>query len=392
VTDPSNGRNAPARSWFRRLPPVPLAISLVVLVVLAGGGLLLARSTSRVNKVPLSAEPKGVATGTAVAANFQPIAHYVGTVEPWIEARLGPQFVAAYVDTILVRPGAAVRKGQILGTLDCRNASAESKAVAAQARAIEARQEALAHEASRVGGLLAGGFVSPNEAEQKNAESASKEAELQSTRAKLVRSSLEVDDCILRAPFDGEVGAREMDPGAFARPGTWALSVVDRSVLRIVTDVPEADFANVAPGTPVKIRITSTGAELTAKISRRSPAADRSTRTIHFEIDVPDPGKRLPVYTTAELSIEAGKPIPATEIPLTAATIRGEKATVMTVEGGVAHKKTVEVVGEGEGRLFVGPSLAPGTVVVTEGRGSLQTGDRVKAAVEASLPSRASRD
>ncbi len=263
MTDPSKTGDAPARSWFRRLPPVPLAISIVVLVVLAGGGLLLARSTSRVNKVPLSAEPKGVATGTAVAASFQPIAHYVGTVEPWIEARLGPQFVAAYVDTILVRPGAAVRKGQVLGTLDCRNASAESKAVAAQARAIEARQEALAHEASRVGGLLAGGFVSPNEAEQKNAESASKEAELQSTRAKLVRSSLEVDDCILRAPFDGEVGAREMDPGAFARPGTWALSVVDRSVVRVVADVPEADFANVAPGTPVKIRITSTGAELT---------------------------------------------------------------------------------------------------------------------------------
>jgi hypothetical protein len=65
---------------------------------------------------------------------------------------------------------------------------------------------------------------------------------------------------------------------------------------------------------------------------------------------------------------------------------------VMTVDGNVARKKTVEVVGEGQGRLFVGPSLAPGTVVVTEGRGSLQDGDRVKAAVEASLPPRASRD
>lgn len=392
MKDPSTDHPSKTLPWYRRLPPVPTAIAAAVVVVLAVGGLLLARSTSRVSKVSLSAEPKGVATGTAVAATFQPVAHYVGTVEPWIEARLGPQLVSAYVDTVLVRPGAAVKKGQVLATLDCRNASAESKAVAAQARAIEARQEALAHEATRVGGLLAGGFVSPNEAEQKNAESVSKEAELQSSRAKLVRSTLEVDDCILRAPFDGEVAAREMDPGAFARPGNWALSVVDRSVVRIVTDVPEADFANVAPGTPVKIHIMSTGMDLTAKISRRSPAADRSTRTVHFEIDVPDPGRRLPVYTTAELSIEAGKPIPATEIPLTAATIRGEKATVMTVEGGVAHKKTVDVVGEAAGRLFVGAALPPGAVVVTEGRGSLQNGDRVQSTLPGPNPPRASRD
>jgi RND family efflux transporter MFP subunit len=363
---------------------VPLAISTIVLVVLVVGGLLLWRSTGRVNKVPLSARPKSVATSVASASTYQPIAHYVGTIEPWIEARLGPQLVSAYVDTVLVRPGAVVRRGQVLGTLDCRNASAESKAVASQARAIEARQEAMAHEASRVGDLLAGGFVSPNEAEQKTAESVSKEAELQSTRARLVRSSLEVDDCVLRAPFDGEVSARTMDPGAFARPGSWVLSVVDRSVLRIVTDVPEVDFANVTPGTPVHVRVLSTGLDLTAKISRRSPAADRSTRTVHVEIDVPDPGRRLPVYTTAELTIDAGKPVSATQIPLTAATIRGDKASVMTVEGGVARRRTVEVVGESEGRLFVGSSLSPGAVVVTEGRASLQEGDPVAATPDTS--------
>jgi RND family efflux transporter MFP subunit len=364
----------------------------VVLVVLAVGGLLLVRASGRVNKVPLSAQPKGVSTAVATASTFQPVAHYIGTVEPWIEAKLGPQLVSAYVDTILVRPGAIVRRGQVLGTLDCRNASAESKAVAAQARAIEARQEAMAHEAARIGGLLAGGYVSPNEAEQKNAESVSKEAELQSTRARMVRSSLEVDDCILRSPFDGEVGARAMDPGAFARPGSWALTVIDRSIVRIVTDVPEKDFANVVPGTPVHVRIVSTGIDVTAKVSRRSPAADRSTRTVHVEIDVPDPGRRLPVYTTAELTIDAGKPVAATRIPLTAATVRGDKASVMVVDGNVARRRSAEVVGESEGRLYVGASLPPGTVVVTEGRGSLQDGDPVSAQADASRPATAGRD
>ena len=57
-----------------------------------------------------------------------------------------------------------------------------------QARAIEADQAAIAHEAARVAELHDGGFVSPNEVEKHAAESASKEAELMETQAKLQRA------------------------------------------------------------------------------------------------------------------------------------------------------------------------------------------------------------
>ena len=87
-------------------------------------------------------------------------------------ASVGPQLVSAYVDTVLVRPGAVVKRGEVLATLDCRDASAASQAVASAARAIDARQKAARHEAARLQGLLAGNFVSPNEAEQKTAASA----------------------------------------------------------------------------------------------------------------------------------------------------------------------------------------------------------------------------
>ncbi len=374
VPPPAAEPPAPRRSR------VPLVLSGVVVVVLLTGGLLYLRASSRVSKTALADQPKGVATATARAGTYRQVARYVATVEPWIEARLGPQFVSAYVESVNVRPGAVVRKGQVLATLDCRNAAAESRSVAAQARAIEARHQAISHEAARVGELLGGGFVSPNEAEQKAAESASKEAELQSTRARLVRSGLEVDDCVLRAPFDGEVAARAMDPGAFARPGTWVVSVVDRSTVRVVTDVPEPDFASVAPGTPAKVDVTAIGTRVEAKISRRSPAADPSTRTVHLEIDIPDPQRRLPVYTTAEVAVEVGKPVPATSVPLTAATVRGDKASVMVVDGDVARRRTVDVVGESQGSLYLSPNLPSGTVVVTEGRSNVRDGDRVHAA------------
>jgi RND family efflux transporter MFP subunit len=220
-----------------------------VTAVLALGAAMVWRAEANVNKVALASSAKPVTVIESKAATFRAARTYVGTLQPWVEARVGPQFVAAYVDTVLVRPGAVVKHNEVLATLDCRNASATNQAVSMQARAIDAQQKAIADEAARLRSLLDGGFVSPNEAEQKTAQSAAQEAQLLSQKAKMMTSALEVSDCVLRAPFDGEIASRTEDPGAFVRPGSTIVTVVDRSTVRVVGDAPESDFGAVAPGT-----------------------------------------------------------------------------------------------------------------------------------------------
>jgi RND family efflux transporter MFP subunit len=364
---------------------VPVVIAAGVIALLITGGLMVARAGSRVNKVALAQSAKGVTVVEAKAARYRASRHYVGTVEPWIEARIGPQIISAYVDTVLVRPGDAVGRGQVLATLDCRNASAQSKAIQAQARALQAEQEAISHEAARIGELESGGFASPNEIERKRADSASKAAEVQSTEARIARAKLEVDDCVLRAPFDGEIAERLKDPGAFVHPGDAIAVLVDRHTVRVTADVPEVDFDLVPPTTPVRIHALATSRDLEAKVMRRSPAADDATRTIHLEIDVPDPDRTLPVGTTAELTVDVGQPVPASEVPLVAANIRGERATLFVVSGGVARKQVVAVRGERGSSLFVDPSLPAGAQVVTEGRSLLKDGDHVQPKLEVAL-------
>lgn len=347
------------------------------------GLLLVARADSRVNKVTLDSRPRGVTVVAARQTQYRASRRYVGTIMPWVEARIGPQLISGYVDTVLVRPGDLVKRGQVIATLDCRNASASSKAVSMQARAIQTEQEALSHEAARVAELKDGGFASPNEIEKRAAQSASKEAELMETQAKMQRATLEVNDCILRAPFAGEVAARSVDPGAFVHPGTAVATLISRNTVRVVGEVPEADFGVVPANTPVKIHALATDSQLRGTIARRSPAADLSTRTIHLEIDVPDPDHALPVGTTAELEIDVGQPSPATEIPLLAAAVRGDKATVFVIAGQRAQKAVLSVKGERGGSLFVDPSLRAGSRVVTEGRSTIKDGDLVEAVLEA---------
>jgi RND family efflux transporter MFP subunit len=348
-----------------------------VTLLLALGGARVWRAEARVNKVALAVSAKPVTVIEAMAATFRPSHAYVGTLQPWVEARVGPQFVTAYIDTVLVRPGAVVKRSEVLATLDCRNASATSQAVAMQARAIDAQQRAIADEAARLRSLLDGGFVSPNEAEQKTAQSAAQEAELLGQKAKMMNAALEVSDCVLRAPFDGEIATRTEDPGAFVRPGTQIVSIVDRSIVRVVGDAPEIDFGAVAPGTVARVHVVATGADVRGTIARRAPAADPGTRTVRFEIDIPDAAHTLPVGTTAEIGIEVGEPVATTRLPLYAASIRGDKAVLFVIDGDVARSRTVAVKGEVGGSVLLATDLRAGSLVVTDGRALLEDGDRV---------------
>jgi len=379
TTEETEPRDQP----IRRPRRVVLIIAAGTAAVVSVGLLMVGRASSHVNKVALASAPKGVTVVEAKAAQYRPSRRYVGTIEPWVEAKVGPQLISGYVDTVLVRPGDAVKRGQVIATLDCRNASASSKAVGMQARAIQAEQEAIAHEAARVAELKEGGFASPNEIEKRAADSASKTAELMETQARMQRATLEVNDCVLRAPFAGEIAIRAADPGAFARPGTAVATLVDRATVRIVAEVPEADFDVVAPGASVHVVALATNRELRGTIARRSPAADLSTRTVHLEIDVPDPDRSLPVGTTAEIAMDVGEAVAATEIPLVAASVRGGKATVFVVDGKIARKGVFLLKGEKGGSLFVEPALRAGSHVVTEGRALLKDGDRVDAQLEA---------
>jgi len=383
MNDPDQMRAPTGPSARRRTVPF-VVVSSVALVLLAGA-YLVRRAEANVNRIALSDNPKGVTVVEARATTFRANHRYVGTLEPWLHARVGPQLASGYVDTVLVRPGAVVKKGDVLATLDCRNASAASRALAHQARALEERQRAAAREATRLGELLDGGYAAPNDVEQKQAAAAANAAQMAAVLAQGAGKSLEVDDCILRAPFDGEVSLRLADPGSFVRPGSAILEVVDRTTVRLAAAVPEVDFAAVPPRTPVEVHLLADGRRVVGEVARRAPAADPGTRTIVFEVELPNAAREIPVGTTAEIHVDVGAPVPAVELPLLAAKIRGATATVFVVDDNVARKVSADVLGERGGSVYVRPgALTPGARVVTQGRSLLANNDRVAAKLEPS--------
>lgn len=357
-----------------------LATGVAVVMLLAA---LLLRAHGNENRIALASEPKGVTAVTATPGEYRAQYRYVGKVEPWLYARVGPQLVSAYVDTLLVRPGDQVARGAMLATLDCKRTSSTSAAVAAQAQALQERQHAYAAEVTRIEQMSQDGFVAPNTLEQKQANARATQAQVDALRAQLAGKSLEVQDCTLRAPFAGEIGERLLDPGAFVRPGATMLTVIDRHLVRVVADAPEVDVNGLKEHTPVTVRLIANGTTMPAVISRLAPSADPLTRTVHFEIDLDPQLVAVPVGTSAEIRVAVGDAVAATMIPLTAAKVRGDVATVFVVERDVVRAQTVKVLGERGGSLYLEPTLAPGTQVVKEGRNTLSDGDQVIAKVDA---------
>ena len=124
-----------------------VAISAGAGILILGVVLLSVRASHGANRVSLEAAPRPVTVVPARSDPYRETRTYVGAVEPWVEASVGPQYISAYVATVLVRPGDTVKRGEVLATLDCSNPNAATRAVEMQARAADARVRAASDEA-----------------------------------------------------------------------------------------------------------------------------------------------------------------------------------------------------------------------------------------------------
>ena len=140
-----------------------LGVIVCTLVAAACGQALYTHTTSRPLVPGLADAPAEVTCVTAERATYQPVTRYVGTIEPWLEASIGPQLTSAYVTDVRVRPGALVARGEVVATLDCRESRASAQIVRDEAQAQGAQERALARQSERTTALLEGGFVAAND-------------------------------------------------------------------------------------------------------------------------------------------------------------------------------------------------------------------------------------
>jgi RND family efflux transporter MFP subunit len=323
---------------------------------------------------------------------------------------------SGYVQRLNVDYGTHVRQGQVMATLEIpeleaqlqedqaeiKNAANQVSRAANELKRYEAQYKALHLEYTRLNSVFETqpGIVAQQEvddAQGKDLAAASQvdagkaaleaaESQLARAKARLIHDQTLYDYSKIIAPFSGVVTQRYANLGALVQAGTTsstqAMPIVRLSqddLFRLVIPVPESYVRYIRVGDPVRVRVPSLNRIFPGKVTRFSVDVMRETRTMHTEVDVPNPDRVLMpgLYAEADISLEHREDIPV--VPLQAINHERDGTTVLVVNReheiedrpiklGIQTASDAEVVS----------GLNPQEQVVVSDRSGLKPGQKVR--------------
>jgi cobalt-zinc-cadmium efflux system membrane fusion protein len=278
--------------------------------------------------------------------------------------------VTGRVTRILADPGQRVKKGAALATIESPDVG---NAFADLAKA-QSDLTAAGHDFARQQDLYGVRAVSQKEFEaaEDNYRRAKAELERSKRKAALFRRGAPGgaggDDVsqgfTLRAPIEGEVIGRNVNPGAEVQGQYGGGTAVELFTIGeldnvwILADVFEMDLGRVKRGAPVSIKVVAyPNKEFVGRVDYITGTLDPATRTARVRCSVPNPGHELKpeMYATVSIGVE-GKPVPS--LPRSA-VLRVSDQTVVFVQapplpdGRLRFVRRVVAVDETEGAGYV---------------------------------------
>ncbi len=225
------------------------------------------------------------------------------------------------------------------------------------------------------------------EAQVETARNAVVSAQSQLARAQAKRRHDQVlfDYSKITAPFDGVVTQRFANKGTLMQAGTasstQALPLVQLSeddLFRLVIPVSESYVRYVRVGDQVNVRVPALNRSFPGKVSRFSVDVQADTRTMHTEVDVPNPNRVLLPGVYAEATLMLDRQDHALAVPQEAVNILGDRRTVWVVDpSNKVEEREVTTGIETPNDVQVVSGLRDGELVAVGDRSSLRAGETV---------------
>jgi len=322
---------------------------------------------------------------------------------------------SGYVQKLFVDYGSHVRAGEIMATLEIpelqaqldedqaeiKNASNQMLRAQHDLKRYQAQYNAIHLEYTRLNGVFETqpGIVAQQEiddaqgkdvaaASQVDAAQAAVEAaqsQMAAAKAKLAHDQTLYDYSKIIAPFSGVVTERYANLGTLMQAGTGsstqAMPLVRLSqddLFRLVIPVPESYVRYIRTGDPVDVHVPSLNSTFPGKVARFSVDVRADTRTMHTEVDVPNPkGVLVPgLYAEADLRVDQQQNVPS--VPVQAINHQGDRTSVLVVNGNdEIEQRPVEIGLETSSYAEVVSGVKNGEQVVVSDRSGLKSGEKV---------------
>jgi RND family efflux transporter MFP subunit len=388
-------RSRGGRGLGKRLGIFAAALGALVLI----GGLLLAFRTQKPVVEVATARP-------ATGARADALLNASGYVTPRRRATVAAK-VTGRVEQIYAEEGLRVKSGQVLATLDCAqpnaalvSAKTDRDATAAALSDLEVQSANADREYQRAQGLRSAGVISPQALDAAKTTADSLHSKIALTReqvraaeARIGVAQQDVDNCTVRAPFDGIVVSKDAQRGEMVSPisagggftRTGIATLVDMNSLEIEVDVNESYIARVRPQQAVSATLDAyPDRELPARVRTVIPTADRQKATVKVRISfdklddtiLPDMGVKVAFLSPAPPPGSNAAPAKAV-VPKTAVRNDGGTQIVYLVRDDKLERRAVSVGAERGTDIEIMAGISPGDRLVVRGAEKLHDGQSV---------------
>jgi len=262
--------------------------------------------------------------------------------------------------------GQTVTAGDVLVVLD----SAEERADLQSAEAVLAEKR-LAFE--RAQELESRKFAATAQLDERRAALRQAEADIAMIRSRIA-------DRVIRAPFGGVVGLRDVSVGALIEPGDRITTLDDTSIVKLDFSVPSSYLAALKRGLPIIARSASfPGRVFEGEVKSIDSRIDPVTRSVIARATLAnDDGALRPgLLMTVEM---LKTPRRAVVVPESALVSRGRTHLVYVVDetgGNVVAGREVEIGARRPGEVEIVGGLSPGEMVIVQGGFRVRPGQEV---------------
>lgn len=271
--------------------------------------------------------------------------------------------VSDRIERILFEEGEQVTAGQLLVQMN----AAEERAQLAEALANLSDQR---QQFERLDRLVATNSASRSQRDEQKARMEAAEARVEAIRAR-------IDEREIRAPFAGQLGLRQVSPGARIASGTMITTLDDIQPIKLDFSVPEGFLAALATGAIIRSR-TAAWPDRTfeGRVTQISPRVDPVTRAVAIRAELPNDDRLLRpgMLMLVDLVRDERQGL---MVPEGALTPRGERQYVFRIRDGRAEQVEVRVGSRRPGVAEITSGLRVGDVVVVEGAMRLRGGSEV---------------
>ena len=268
---------------------------------------------------------------------------FSGSLTPVVQTTVKSQ-VAGDVVNVAVREGQPVKQGELLAQIDTRDLQARLDSQAAALAEARAKLDIAMKNRENNQALLRQKFISQNAFDTTQSLYDGAEASMRSADAQLRMARKALDDAAIRAPFDGIIARKMVNPGEKAAVDSPLFAIVDLSRMEIEAPAPASEIPAVRVGQPVSFRVDGfANRDFEGRVERINPVTEQGSRSITLYISVANRDGALRGGMFAKGQIVVDKTAPAAVIPASAIREEAGQSYVYTIEDGKIGKRAVRV-------------------------------------------------